>query len=734
MPKAEICKMKKTIALALSLCTLASTLMSCSSSDAGKYSPEITVSSSNAEDYAVWLTNRLGDKLTDSVYLALGSDASRGIDMTDFENDGYILRTEGGSVTVAGKTETGLDLAVRRYANAVEAGTASELDASYHEGYRIEKLMLAGHDISEYAIEYPAEHNENMLYAVSEMQRLIKKACGAELDAAQGISVRECAIEFRHSRDDSLRYDGYRYFFEGSRLVIEGAVERGCMWGVWFFLENELGWECINYGNSLLREADLIEVSADCEKTAVPSFDYFDPHVTYGMKTDTERYNPRKSIDSKYSYGAISYACHGTQMKKWGGYNTVDYQLCYTDEGVFYNVKDDIIERTENALAAGSVIGKDLKSVDVSQGDNGDYCHCTECMKVFKEEGGAMSGCVVRWANRLEEEISAEEGGKYDGLVYLIFAYMGTQPHCRTAPNENVYLTFAMNGTCSAHGINSRKCTSRGPLGPVTEQPIINNDNFAEWTKGWCDLSDNIYIWYYGLDTSVQQYTIIDAFFDDMKFFAECGAAGVFLQFEKNGLGMQPVWGQLAYMMNWNPDMTREEYDLALEHLLQKDYGDGYGYILEYLDIWQESQDKNNCWDCWEYASILSDTYDTEYYAENFDRSVYLLERAAELASSKAQQTRCELLTAHIYYEGCYSSYFRAYDNGDTERIAVLSERYDRIMKILAENRINYKWMNGGAAAIQTNLEDSAWLDWIKVRDELPCGDVRRPMPDKYSG
>ena len=54
-----------------------------------------------------------------------------------------------------------------------------------------------------------------------------------------------------------------------------------------------------------------------------------------------------------------------------------------------------------------------------------------------------------------------------------------------------------------------------------------------------------------------------------MKFFAECGAAGVFLQFETNGLGMQPVWGQLAYMMNWNPDMTREEYDLALEHLLQ---------------------------------------------------------------------------------------------------------------------------------------------------------------------
>ena len=67
MPKAEICKMKKTIALALSLCTLASTLLSCSASGTENYAPEITVSSSDAKEYAVWLTDRLGDKLTDSV-------------------------------------------------------------------------------------------------------------------------------------------------------------------------------------------------------------------------------------------------------------------------------------------------------------------------------------------------------------------------------------------------------------------------------------------------------------------------------------------------------------------------------------------------------------------------------------------------------------------------------------------------------------------------------------------
>lgn len=36
--------------------------------------------------------------------------------------------------------------------------------------------------------------------------------------------------------------DGYRYFCEDGRLVIEGARERGCMYGVWRFPDKECGW------------------------------------------------------------------------------------------------------------------------------------------------------------------------------------------------------------------------------------------------------------------------------------------------------------------------------------------------------------------------------------------------------------------------------------------------------------------------------------------------------------
>ena len=151
--------MKKIVSAALCLCMAAATLASCAQKSEPYVSPRITVSSSAAEDSAVWLTKRLGDSLTGRIVLAVG-DSANGIDMTNFEDDGFVIRTDGSSTVIASKTETGLDAAVHKYANAVDTGKADTLDVVYHEGYRIERLTLAGNDISEYKIEYPAEHNE----------------------------------------------------------------------------------------------------------------------------------------------------------------------------------------------------------------------------------------------------------------------------------------------------------------------------------------------------------------------------------------------------------------------------------------------------------------------------------------------------------------------------------------------------------------------------------------------
>lgn len=107
--------MKKILALVLCVLTVLSVLASCSAAPAKNYSPKITVSSSAADEFAVWLTNRLGDSLKDNVYLSLGGDAANGLDMTNFENDGYILRSDGDkNIVIAGRPPT---VSTRLYAS-----------------------------------------------------------------------------------------------------------------------------------------------------------------------------------------------------------------------------------------------------------------------------------------------------------------------------------------------------------------------------------------------------------------------------------------------------------------------------------------------------------------------------------------------------------------------------------------------------------------------------------------
>ena len=150
--------MKRICALFLGLILLLSALSSCAARPEKHYSDKISVSSSDAEDCAVWLTDRLGESLRDRVYISVGDSA--GFDMSSFENDGYILKRDGNGIVIAAKTSVGADIAVRKYANAVDLGKGTDFNITYHEGYRIKKLTLAGRDISEYTVVYPESDPE----------------------------------------------------------------------------------------------------------------------------------------------------------------------------------------------------------------------------------------------------------------------------------------------------------------------------------------------------------------------------------------------------------------------------------------------------------------------------------------------------------------------------------------------------------------------------------------------
>ena len=61
-----------------------------------------SASASGTEYYETMLEERLGYTPENTV-LGIGSSAEYGIDMTDFENDGYIIRTMGDNTVIFGK-------------------------------------------------------------------------------------------------------------------------------------------------------------------------------------------------------------------------------------------------------------------------------------------------------------------------------------------------------------------------------------------------------------------------------------------------------------------------------------------------------------------------------------------------------------------------------------------------------------------------------------------------------
>lgn len=722
-------RIRRFSALAAALIVTAAAASSCAPSRPEAYSPKITVSSSGAESAAVWLTERLGESLTDELYLSVGNDASRGIDTENFEDDGYFLRSDGDSVVIAAKTAVGLDIAARKYARAVEQGAPTSFDTVYHEGYRIESLTFAGRDISEYAIEYPAAAGRGMRFAVSELQSKLKEACGAELSAAEGITKRECAIEFRISDDESLSEDGYRYFFEDRRLVIESSNKRGSIYGVYRFLRNECGWKQLTFGDDLLEESDHLDIPADTAAAETPAFDFFRlwMHYEYDELFDSDVPDP-ETLRSMYP--SISQPSHG--MSRWVDEEFSDSQICYTNEDTYASVRDNIADYLAAKVASGSVPGVDILSLDIAQSDNPDFCKCKDCTAMFSKTG-SNSGAVVDFANRLSEELNEE----YPGIYYQIFAYWGNNaPPKRMTVSEYVHVTFCTDLCCTAHPADGSLCTGKTAAG-------VNNKDYASWLRGWLDLTENVYVWHYYLPQHLLQYNVVDdVLLRDFRFFRECGVKGVFYNADTEGFGVEQIRYQLLAELNWRPDMTDEEYEALMCELLEKEYGEGWDCVRDYITMWTKAQDTRRTNACWHAIggnkAMWDNRIDPYYYDTHSGEMISLVEEAIRLASSELQQKRAEMLSCHIYYTVVYTRYYRAEAAGDTALMNTLEGYYatamDRLRRlgynpcgddVYAPFRAGYwitTWDSTTSGGYAKTAKEAAETDWTDAKGNLLRG------------
>ena len=670
--------MKKLLSLTLAAIFFAIALASCASpGQRPAPDPRITVTSSDGESAAAWLADRLGD-IPDRV--VIGTYASDyGMDVTALEDDGYFIRSSGGEVALFARTPVGLDRAVRRYAKAVEAGS-SVGDVTYHEGYRIKKLTLAGRDISEYTVYF--EDEPRMKDAVDKFVARISDACGASL-AVSTEAPAAPYISLRYVTDEALGGVGYRWSIDRGGLSFECSDKykpESADVALTRFLVNELDWFGLDYGFEDLASAERIDLPVGKSGGEKPYFDWAIANSgQFGYYLD--HYG--------FRFGEQCTASHGVECNGFGKDISPDYyeargwawiaeQPCWLSEDFYECAREDIVEYIEKRLDAGLEIGVDFGYIDIAQPDNNVWCKCKDCQRLYFREGSHAAECLT-FANRISEDLNET----YPGITYLVFAYHETRNLPKTVrPNDLVGVTFCYDHSCSNHPLDGSKCTTFDNW----KDDAHRNDRLSAELKKWGAVTKLLSVWFYGASDGLMSMSYLQNVKSDVRFLYDAGVTAVYWEAENNGYDPNWIPHWLGYMMYWDLYMTDEAFDANYERITRVLYGEGADYAREYVDFAARSYLHYSCSHCWNgytYGGLETAPLNKEMTAEYYDLMFDLMERAVRAADSADTEARCVRLECSCIFKGSIASYEAVRDSGDAARMAVIKERYAKLGELL---------------------------------------------------
>lgn len=528
-------KFKRLASLILAAAALVAAQVSCTApeTDTG------ITASAGADRYVSYLEDSLS-VMPDSLTIVSGEEAQAyGMDLSAFaDEEGYIINAKDGQVLILGKTEKGLDRAVRHFA---ANGNCYDYTYTYGEGYRIGSLTVMGNPISEYGVVIPDGADECMTYASEELVRYIRRATGVTLpvfeEAAYAAAENRpemlirLVIDYPDHGDEAFSVN----VAEDGTLTILCGRYRGALYGVYGLLR-DIGWRFLSDGTEYLYETEALDLTPAINRTETSAVAnrYASAYpISYSVAVGNRihfhgRYAARDDMKKYGGYGLTSEACHGLLehsgevdwQGSYAGWNGKD-QPCFSSEAVLQAIEDHFRGYIEARIAAGDEPGRELSFIDVSQFDSTPYgfCRCTECSKLNTTDN------VLRMTNRM-----AAMANEYSpDIDVLMLAYCGTNmPPRRTEPLDNVVVAYCFyytseTATCSNHSIAGEECTD----------DFYSNIPMKREFEGWKELlpEGNLQVWYYpmgGAETAFQS-PAYDVAFHDIKYFLESGVSCVML-------------------------------------------------------------------------------------------------------------------------------------------------------------------------------------------------------------
>ena len=376
--------------------------------------------------------------------------------------DGSALDEMAADINADGKVNA-KDLLILKRCNA-ELESIEEYDSAY----AVDRLTIAGNDISKYCIVYPAEgkYVENAYYSADTLRKYINVSTGVNLPIVTEATtdkviqfVDVCTIE---GLEEDLGVESYKYEVKDGNLYIYGT-RRGNMYAVNSILEDYLGYRFFNDTYTYIYNSRVIDIPEDTDVTYRPAMDFRYAGQNFGNNKTGYYFMRGLNGTAIYSHAGVEYGTltgpHFINAHSYGYYwkmatgevdvtfngsNRNDYAAkyeagfqqkelewnpCSTDDMVYATLFRGLLE-TMRYVQGWHTFRDETSSMSFSICDNANYyCDCINCRYISssgtdKGRGERLNaggtGLNIYLANRACRDIETfyESWEEIDGELY----------------------------------------------------------------------------------------------------------------------------------------------------------------------------------------------------------------------------------------------------------------------------------------------------------------------------
>jgi hypothetical protein len=475
-------------------------------------------------------------------------------------------------------------------------------------------------NLADWSIVVAADAGACEHYAAEELQLFYLQAGGGELPITTNpgrkkrlilLGVGAATLAGTEIDIAGLGSEGYRLIIRDEQIIIAGGSPRGTLYGVYSFLEDELGVRFLTAEHTHVPRLGTSRPIIPVDRSYSPPFEFRWPYYyetnnnpvmatrqrTNTVQTDLEHLNrpfmrhPPVAQDGRAfcnddpKFGGVTdsqlvgHSFYLLLPAKEFARSHPEYYCEVAGRRLALETLDDI-HRLQPCLTSPAVLeivtqrvlaplaaDPSRRFIIVGQNDNRNYCQCAACRALDQAEDSAM-GSLLSFVNAVAESVAMQ----YPDVVVGTLAYQHTRkPPRNLRPRANVQIQLCSIECCTMHALDDPGCPANAP--------------FMEELKAWGKLTRRIGIWTYltNFQSYLSPFPNLEALERNVRCFAANHVSGLFMQavYDTPGGEMSDLKNYLIASLLWNP--VRNLHDLR-DEFLDRHYGQAAPPIRAYLD------------------------------------------------------------------------------------------------------------------------------------------------------